>query len=344
MANVYKVTHLDMVNVADAIRLKGGTTGQLVFPSGFITAISNLSGSGSGATLTVTTPAGGVTVTVTNGKKTYTKTSSANGTAVFSGLETGTWTITINNGLQTTTGSINIYNDYATKLTFFSATINITYPAGSICKVTNGVITLTAPNTSGTWACVVPNTGTWTVTATYGSKSKSGNVTITTDGQTASITLDYTLKLFYDGNQCSDQTGGWSLYYSWTPSGSDINGHYGIVSNGIRIGLPFYSPNLWLAVEYATTNKIDVTNYNTLSFQVVDASMSWGIESSAFGLFTGTSSNYPNMAASANVRSTGTYEIDISNITGSYNIGGHMASIAQDSPGGYFIVNNVFLR
>lgn len=43
MADVYKVTHSDMVSVADAIRSKGGTTGQLVFPSGFVTAIHDIS-------------------------------------------------------------------------------------------------------------------------------------------------------------------------------------------------------------------------------------------------------------------------------------------------------------
>ena len=45
----------------------------------------------------------------------------------------------------------------------FAATINVTYPAGSTCTATDGVTTLTAPDTSGTWACVVPNAGTWTV-------------------------------------------------------------------------------------------------------------------------------------------------------------------------------------
>lgn len=42
MANVYKVMHSDMVSVADAIRLKGETTEQLVFPGGFVTAINDI--------------------------------------------------------------------------------------------------------------------------------------------------------------------------------------------------------------------------------------------------------------------------------------------------------------
>lgn len=43
MADVYKVMHSDMASVADAIRAKGETTGQLVFPSGFVTAIHDIS-------------------------------------------------------------------------------------------------------------------------------------------------------------------------------------------------------------------------------------------------------------------------------------------------------------
>lgn len=39
MADVYKVTHSDMVSVADAIRKKGGTTDALVFPDEYISAI-----------------------------------------------------------------------------------------------------------------------------------------------------------------------------------------------------------------------------------------------------------------------------------------------------------------
>lgn len=71
----------------------------------------------------------------------------------------------------------------------FNATINITYPAGSTCTVTDGTTTLTAPNTSGTWACVVPNAGTWTVSITNNAGTKSKDVAITSNGQTANCIL-----------------------------------------------------------------------------------------------------------------------------------------------------------
>ena len=81
----------------------------------------------------------------------------------------------------------------------FSATINITYPAGSTCTATDGTTTLTAPNTSGVWTCVVPNAGNWTVTATNGTQTKSSTVSITTYGQSASVSLGYTEYVIQNG-------------------------------------------------------------------------------------------------------------------------------------------------
>ena len=122
-------------------------------------------GSGKGATLTVTAPAG-ATVTVSKDGKTKTKVSDSSGAAVFKGLSTGTWTLTITDGEQTAQKTVTVTADYSTAITFFAATIHITYPAGSICTATDGVTTLTAPDTSGTWDCVVPNAGTWTISST----------------------------------------------------------------------------------------------------------------------------------------------------------------------------------
>jgi hypothetical protein len=139
-------------------------------------------GGGTGGTLTVTAPAN-VTVTVSKDGKTKTKNSGTSGVVVFKGLQTGTWTITITNGTDTATKTVEIKADYQAEITFFSATINITYPAGLTCKATNGSTTLTAPDTSGTWACVVPNAGTWAITA--GDWSAEANMT--TSGQTETV-------------------------------------------------------------------------------------------------------------------------------------------------------------
>ena len=128
--------------------------------------IFNVTGGGGGTscTLTITAPVG-ATVTVSKDGKSKPSKVATTGTVVFKGLETGTWTITITNGTDTASKTVEIKADYQAEITFFSATINITYPAGLTCTATDGSTTLTAPDTSGTWACVVPNAGTWTITA-----------------------------------------------------------------------------------------------------------------------------------------------------------------------------------
>ena len=146
--------------------------------------------SGSSGTLTVTAPAG-CTVTVSKDGKSKTKTSGADGVAVFKGLSSGEWTVTIANDTQTAQKTITITADYAVSIAFFAATINVTYPAGSTCTATDGTTTLTAPDTTGSWACIVPNAGTWTVSCTDGTKTKSITVQISTDGEAKSVTLGY---------------------------------------------------------------------------------------------------------------------------------------------------------
>ena len=159
----------------------------------------------SGATLTVNAPAG-CTVTVSKDGKTKTKTAGADGVVVFLGLETGDWTCNMvsADGTQTMQPkSYHITAGYEISLTFFAATIHVTYPAGSTCTATDGVTTLAAPDTSGTWACVVPNAGMWTVSLDSGF---SETVSITQSGQT--IVIDK-WHLFRDGDHCAAVTGGW---------------------------------------------------------------------------------------------------------------------------------------
>lgn len=140
-------------------------------------------GGASGCTLTITAPAGAaITVTNTAGKV-KSKTVGANGLAVFRGLTDGTWTITISNGTDTATKTVQIKADYEADITFFTATLHISYPAGAVCKATNGSTTLTAPDTSGTWACTVDKKGTWTITA----GDLTETVTLNTTGETKTV-------------------------------------------------------------------------------------------------------------------------------------------------------------
>lgn len=74
-------------------------------------------GGGTGATLTVEAPAL-CTVTVSKDGKNKTKTAGTDGLAVFKGLATGDWTVTITNGTDTTTETVNLVADYTKAMSF----------------------------------------------------------------------------------------------------------------------------------------------------------------------------------------------------------------------------------
>lgn len=220
---------------------------------------TNTGGGGVGGVLTVTAPAG-VTVSVSKDGKVKTKTSNAEGLAVFKGLETGTWTLTITNGVQTSTKPVVITADYNTVIAFFSATINITYPAGSTCTCSDGSTIFTAPDTSGTWACIVPNAGTWTVSCTDGSNSKSEDVSITADGQSTSVSLHYVLYLYNNGT-FADADGGLKqvgvTYDGRQPGECVITANESYVTIGSMVGLT--------ALAYFP-KKYDLNDFKTLYF------------------------------------------------------------------------------
>lgn len=201
---------------------------------------------GTGGSLTVTAPVN-VTVTVSKDGKTKTKNSGTSGVVVFKGLATGTWTLEITDGSQTSSKPVVVTTDYSTVIAFFAATINITYPAGSTCTCSDNTTTLSAPDTSGTWTCTVPNAGKWTVSSTDGDKTKSADVVITTDGQTESVTLQYITYLFKDGETYDSLTGGWQ--------GTIDSEKQALV----------LAPAAGKTAGVNTKSKVDLTNFSTIS-------------------------------------------------------------------------------
>lgn len=207
---------------------------------------------GTGGTLTVTAPAN-VTVTVSKDGKSKTKSSGTSGVVVFKGLASGTWTVTITGDGKTAQKNVVVTTDYSTVIAFFAATINITYPTGSTCTCSDGTTTLSAPDTSGTWTCTVPNAGTWTVTSTSGTETDSKAVTITTDGQSTSVELSYALFLFKPNAPSDIIAGEWELTGNSTVTAEaeltvkSVNNY-----NGDR------------TISARTKGQIDLTEYSTL--------------------------------------------------------------------------------
>ena len=252
-------------------------------------------GGGTGGTLTVTAPAN-VTVTVSKDGKTKTKNSGTSGVVVFKGLSSGTWTVTITGDGKTAQKNVVVTTDYSTTISFFSATISISYPSGSTCTCTDGTTTLTAPDTSGTWVCTVPNAGTWTVSSTDGDKSKSADAVITTDGQSESVTLLYITYLFKDGETYDSLTGGWQGTVNTEKQALQLTASAGKTAN------------VW------TQNKVDLTDYSSVSVKS-ESNVSIGLSiiiASAIGSTSG-------QVATANISgSESELSLDISAITGEY--------------------------
>lgn len=187
------------------------------------------------------------------------------------------------------------------------AVIGVTYPTGSTCTCTDGTKTLKLKDTSGQGIFIIPYAATWTVTATDGTNTNSKSVEITSEGQSVSVELSYALVLF-DGGDNTSVTGGWT--YTITDTGF---GTPDVRPDNLTVGTTLY----WLPGRgwdgggtdqknrsgYARTkNKIDVTNYNTIT----------AVSNYAEGHLT-----VGNASIALKV---GTVSLDISALTGSYEV------------------------
>lgn len=258
---------------------------------------------GEGGTLKVNAPPL-VAVTITNkAGKTKTKTANADGMAVFKGLASGKWNVTIvNSDGKPTTITADVQTEYTVTIAFFSATIGITYPAGSTCTCSDGTTTLSAPDTSGTWACIVPNAGTWTVTSTSGAETDSKAVTITTDGQSTSVELSYALFLFKPNAPSDIIAGEWEM-----PGNSTVTAEAELVVKSVNN----YNGNRDISAR--TKGQIDLTEYSTLQ-ATCKAS---GGSNTKLEVYSGSSV----VASAAIGTNLTTVTVDISALSGLHSIG-----------------------
>ena len=256
---------------------------------------------GTGGTLTVTAPAN-VTVTVSKDGKSKIKNSVTSGVVVFKGLASGTWTVTITSDGKTAQKNVVVTTDYSTVIAFFAATINITYPAGSTCTCSDGTTTLSAPDTSGTWACIVPNAGTWTATSTSETETDSKAVTITTDGQSTSVELSYALFLFKPNAPSDIIAGEWEM-----PGNSTVTAEAELTVKSVN------NYNGGRSISARTKGQIDLTEYSTLQ-ATCKAS---GGSDTKLEVYSGSSV----VASTAIGADLTTVTVDISALSGLHSIG-----------------------
>lgn len=283
-------------------------------------------GGGSGATLVVSSPAN-VSVTVSKDDKSYTKNSGSLGSTTFKGLATGTWTVTISGNGQTATKTIEITADYAITIAFFSATINITYPANSTCVVTNsGGQTVASDTNTGsstkTWTATVGATGTYTVTATAtdgSGKSKSQSVSITADGQSKSVTLNYSLMLYDAGDECTNVTGGWVADAKGSSSGG-----WNLVkptltknSDSMTVAMPTFEGNGCVHM----TKSVDMSEYTTLKATISDFSGGSGTDGHDYiSIYKQGANPFDGYAVYKKITKADTFSLAVDSLNEEYNV------------------------
>lgn len=133
----------------------------------------------------------GATVTVTNGTKTYTGTS--NGVCTIKVNDVGSWTCSATlDGAESTTRVVDVTNDFATTLVFFTAPVAVNTSEGAVVTAVKDNITFTqtAPS-SGIVNFTIRDPGDWVFTATKDGKTLSETVSIT-------VEQDYTVYLSID--------------------------------------------------------------------------------------------------------------------------------------------------
>ena len=197
------------------------------------------------------------------------------------------------------------------------AVIGVTYPAGSVCTCTDGTKTLTLKDTGGQGFFLIPYAGTWTVTATDGTNTKSESVEITSEGQSESVALSYNIILIHEGVV---QSNAFTVY----------NGNhktFGTVGTVFRVVL---SDNMSAYFD----NKIDVSKISSIKIALAGGRVAYNLtfgliaNKTAFNPLTGDYANQ-NIFNVASVVFKGnpqqvpaeTKYIDVSGISGSYYLG-----------------------
>lgn len=127
------------------------------------------------ATLTVTAESG-AEVTATLGSRKYTGTCGSNGKCALTVNYAGTYSVKARkNNCDSSTASVAISTSGASyTATVAFCTLTVTIDSGSTVKAVNGSTTLTATST-GTAKFYLPNTGTWSVTATLNGETATGS-------------------------------------------------------------------------------------------------------------------------------------------------------------------------
>lgn len=228
------------------------------------------------------------------------------------------------------------------------AFIIVTYPAGSTCTATDGTTTLTAPDTSGSWVCKVPNAGTWTITATDGTDSASTTVSITTEGQSETVMLMYNYYLVQNGIL---------VVTNWTLARGSSTAAGVFQRSGYVQFSTETSSGGGINMVAATTDPVDISDYQTLRLTIADTGKSYYTSAKVplFGIGdtrpTGNGSSsgvsgfdyYKMLNSSSGNIPAGTYDIDVSALSGNYYIAVSLSDSTYEFPKAFINVTEFVL-
>jgi hypothetical protein len=132
-----------------------------------------------GATITALTPSG----------NTVTAKSLGSGQYIIKSDEYGEWHLTGEKNGETVTATVSVDTAkiYDVTMTFFAATITVTYPADATVTCSKGSEEYTA--TGSPYTFTVHESGDWVIEGTRSGITETQTVTITTNGQSESVTL-----------------------------------------------------------------------------------------------------------------------------------------------------------
>ena len=172
--------------------------------------------------ITITSDAGS-TVKIKKGATEITATQKTTTTWEAIPTSYGTWTVISSlAGADDATGTVEVdtVKTYATTVQHISATITVTYPSGATCKCSKGATEYIA--TSNPQTFTVRALGVWDIEVTYNGIVKTTTATISADGDSQSVTVEYaSIVVTYDNNfkgttiSCSSGT---TVYTKTAPS------------------------------------------------------------------------------------------------------------------------------
>ena len=236
---------------------------------------------GSRLTVTFDESFEGLPYTIAGGEESYSGTVPESLEAVHSLLAVDTdYTLTVTDAAEDETYTRTVHTDdwytaLAVSIAPFAATITVNCPAGSTVKCANGGTELQQTATSGTAVFTVGNAGTWTVTATLGDDSASGEVVISASGEQKTITLAYVhiYGVLWDGTS--------STVLSRTNDAQDFTDPVPAVNNG-NGSSPFDTLQPWAGMTRETDSAagelVKIPKYwykwtksgNTVALQIAD--------------------------------------------------------------------------